>query len=95
MHPAIRVASAVRLGATAPSSPSTPGPGGARLRRARDAVRRVAGPVVDRVGDRAAAATGARVAELGDELARVRAELMAEIELLRAELEGREAEGGG
>lgn len=92
VHPAIRLASAARLG-TISSSPLTPRPAGDRRRRARDAVRRAGGAVLDRVGDRAAVATGARVAELADELARVRAELRAEVELLRAELEARDADG--
>lgn len=85
MHPAIRLASAVRLGADAPPPPPAPGAGA----RARALVRRAGGAVLDRVGDRAAAATAGEVAALREELARTRAELEAEIELLRAELEGR------
>lgn len=95
MHPAIRLARAVRPGTTASSAPSPTATGSAhdRRRRARNAVRRAGGAVLDRMGDRVAAATGAQVVALGDELARVRAELMAEIELLRAELDARDAGG--
>lgn len=70
------------------------------LDRARHAVstqgKRAAGAVLDRVGARAAEAlhddllvSRAEVAALRDELARTRAELTAEIELLRAEVAGR------
>jgi hypothetical protein len=58
--------------------------------------KRAAGVVLDRVGARAADAlhdellvSRAEVASLRDELARTRAELTAEIELLRAEVAGR------
>lgn len=84
MHPAIRTLSAAHLGATAADAP--PPPGGA-TGRAKAAVRRVGGAVLDRVGDRAAAATADQVEQLRDELDRTRAELHAEIELLRAEVE--------
>lgn len=70
------------------------------IARARHAVttkgKRVAGAVLDRVGARAADAlhdellvSRAEVAALREELARTRAELTAEIELLRAEVAGR------
>ncbi len=88
MHPAIRLASAVRLGAdpgpdAAPAD--VPAPPGASA-RAKALVRRAGGAVLDRVGDRAAAATAAQVDQLREELDRTRRELQAEIELLRAEL---------
>ncbi len=90
LHPAIRLASATRLGAPPPDdAPEAPGPAG----RARAAARHAAGRVLDRVGDRAAAATAGQVEQLRDELDRTRAELQAEIELLRAELEARDRPG--
>lgn len=88
-HPAIRDASAVRLGATAPAPETPPGP----TDRARAAIRRAGGVVLDRIGDRAATATAGQVEILRDELERTRAELRAEIELLRAEIEGRDRPG--
>lgn len=94
MHPAIRTASAVRLGATAapPADDVPPAPGTAA--RAKALVRRAGGAVLDRVGDRAAAATAGQVDQLREELERTRSELRAEIELLRAELASREGPGG-
>ncbi|WCO65503.1 hypothetical protein PO878_13450 [Iamia majanohamensis] len=87
LHPAIRLASATHLGAPPPDdTPAAEGP----TARARAAARHAAGRVLDRVGDRAAAATAGQVEQLRDELERTRAELMAEIELLRAELEARD-----
>lgn len=87
MHPAIHLSSVAALsegGADdAPVPPSSP------VDRAKAVARRAGGAVLDRVGDRAAAATSAQVDQLRDELARTRAELQAEIELLRAELDGR------
>jgi hypothetical protein len=47
------------------------------------------------VGDRAATATAGQVEQLRDELERTRAELRAEIELLRTELEARDATPDG
>jgi len=88
VHPAIRLASAIRLGA--PPVPVEDPPGDLRS-RARAVVRRAGGTVLDRVGDRAAAATADQVDQLRDELERVRAELAAEIELVRAEVEARDA----
>lgn len=87
MHPAIRLASAVRLGATAagPGDDAPPPPEGAAA-RAKALARRAGGAVLDRVGDRAAAATAGQVDQLRAELDRTRTELQAEIELLRAEL---------
>lgn len=86
MHPAIRIASVTRLGA--PPGPegddATPAPGASA--RAKALVRRAGGAVLDRVGDRAAAATAGQVDQLREELDRTRSELRAEIELLRAEL---------
>lgn len=100
MHPAIRTASAARLGATAAGAASSagaaspadeaPAPPGTAA-RAKALVRRAGGAVLDRVGDRAAAATAGQVDQLREELDRTRRELQAEIELLRAELAGREA----
>ncbi len=89
MHPAIRLASAVRLGAPPPPDD---GPPVGTIGRTRATVRRVAGRALDRVGDRAAAATATQVEALRDDLDRTRAELQAEIELLRAELEAQEIE---
>lgn len=89
MHPAIRLSSITRLGAP-PAPTAEPTPPGA-TGRARTAVRRAGGAVLDRVGDRAAAATAGQVEQLRDELERTRAELRAEIELLRTELEARDA----
>lgn len=86
MHPAIRLASVAALGAATPPPAEEP-PGAAA--RARATVRRLGGAVLDRVGDRAAAANAEELDRLREELARTRAELEAEIELLRAELEGR------
>lgn len=88
LHPAIRLASATRLGAEVPSAVDEPAGPAARVRAA---ARHAAGRVLDRVGDRAAQATAGELDELRDELDRTRAELRAEIELLRAELEAREA----
>ena len=90
MHPAIRIASATRLGAPpAPAGDDVPPPAGATA-RARALVRRAGGAVLDRVGDRAAAATADQVDQLREELDRTRSELRAEIELLRAELAARD-----
>ena len=89
MHPAIRRASLVHLGAP-PVPADAPAPGAGAGARARAVVRRAGGAVLDRVGDRAAAATAGQVEQLRDELERTRAELRAEIELLRAELEARD-----
>jgi len=88
VHPAIRTASATRLGATASPGPrAEEAPSAARTSaRARALVRRAGGAVLDRVGDRAAAATAGQVDQLREELDRARRELQAEIELLRAEL---------
>ncbi|HEV7721770.1 MAG TPA: hypothetical protein VGO60_10815 [Iamia sp.] len=86
VHPAIRTASAVRLGAPpAPDGDDAPPASGAAT-RAKALVRRAGGAVLDRVGNRAAAATAGQVDQLRDELDRTRTELQAEIELLRAEL---------
>lgn len=86
MHPAIRLASVTRLGAPpAPEGGDVPPAPGA-VRRARALVRRAGGAVLDRVGDRAAAATADQVDQLRAELERAQRELRAEIELLRAEL---------
>lgn len=97
MHPAIRLASAARLGAIATEAtgagagaddaPSAPAGATAR---AKALVRRAGGAVLDRVGDRAAAATSAEVDRLRADLERTRVELTAEIELLRAELAARD-----
>lgn len=96
MHPAIRTASAARLASTtaatadpgpAADEPASP-PGTAA--RAKALVRRAGGVVLDRVGDRAAAATAGQVDQLREELDRTRSELQAEIELLRAELAARQ-----
>jgi hypothetical protein len=88
VHPAIRIASATRLGATADPAPEgddvPPAPGATA--RAKALVRRAGGAVLDRVGDRAAAATAGQVDQLREELDRTRSELRAEIEHLRAEL---------
>lgn len=89
MHPAIRLSSVTRLGGPPPPPPSDDQPAGSTA-RARAVVRRGAGRVLDRVGDRAAAATATQVEQLRDELDRTRAELQSEIELLRAELEARD-----
>lgn len=89
MHPAIRIASVTRLGAPpAPEGDDAPAAAGASA-RAKALVRRAGGAVLDRVGDRAAAATAGQVDQLRDELDRTRSELRAEIELLRAELASR------
>lgn len=95
MHPAIRLASATRLGARpAPGGgDAPPAPGAAR--RVRALVRRAGGAVLDRVGDRAAAATADQVDQLRVELERVQRELRAEIELLRAELASAAGSGRG
>jgi hypothetical protein len=94
VHPAIRIASATRLGAPpAPDGDDAPPAPGATA-RARALVRRAGGAVLDRVGDRAAAATADQVDQLREELDRTRRELRAEIELLRAELAARD-EGTG
>ncbi|MGI8936806.1 MAG: hypothetical protein ACR2JF_01080 [Iamia sp.] len=85
MHPAIRLASLTRLGAESPSAPPSEEGGG----RVRTVARRAAGRVLDRVGDRAAAATATQVEQLRDELDRTRAEMRAEIALLRAELDAK------
>jgi hypothetical protein len=94
VHPAIRLASTVRLGAE-PAEPAPAGddapPAPGVPARARALVRRAGGAVLDRVGDRAAAATAGQVDQLREELDRTRAELTAEIELLRAELSARDA----
>jgi hypothetical protein len=92
MHPAIRTLSATHLGATTTADEPPPAAGGVGG-RARAAVRRVGGAVLDRVGDRAASATAEQVEQLRDELERTRAELGAEVELLRAELEALRDEG--
>lgn len=98
MHPAIRTASATRLAATTTSASTTAAPGPAvddpapppgTAARAKALVRRAGGVVLDRVGDRAAAATAGQVDQLREELDRTRSELQAEIELLRAELASR------
>ncbi len=93
MHPAIRLASAARLGATAAEAvgadDAPPPPPGATA-RAKALVRRAGGAVLDRVGDRAAAATAGQLDQLRADLERTRAELTAEIELLRAELAARD-----
>ncbi len=87
MHPAIRLASLTRLGAQSPAeqAPSA----GDEEGRVRSVARRTAGRVLDRVGDRAAAATATQVEQLRDELDRTRAEMRAEVALLRAELDAR------
>lgn len=90
MHPAIRIASATRLGAPpVPDGDDAPPTAGATA-RAKALVRRAGGAVLDRVGDRAAAATADQVDQLREELDRTRSELRAEIELLRAELAARD-----
>jgi len=92
VHPAIRIASATRLGASpVPAGGDVPPAHGATA-RAKAFVRRAGGAVLDRVGDRAASATAEQVDQLREELDRTRSELRAEIELLRAELAAR-AEG--
>jgi hypothetical protein len=89
VHPAIRTASATRLGAPPdPGNDDVPAAPGAAT-RAKALVRRAGGAVLDRVGDRAAAATADQVDQLREELDRTRRELQAEIELLRAELASR------
>lgn len=100
MHPAIRLTSVAALGAApeaaaADEAPPPPASAVGRARARAEAVARRAGAaVLDRVGDRAAAATSTQVDQLRDELARTRAELTAEIELLRAELDGKAGAAG-
>jgi hypothetical protein len=84
VHPAINPISASHL---SPAAARTASPGPPKRR---GLLRRVGGGVLDRVGDRAAAASAAQVEHLRDELDRTRAELRAELALLRAELEARD-----
>ncbi len=89
MHPAIRIASVAALSDAAPAAPDdAPTDAPSAVGRAKALARRAGGAVLDRVGDRAAAATSAQLDQLREELVRTRAELTAEIELLRAELDG-------